>query len=423
MRRLARILGILALVLGAGHALAAFRFPMPEFESSYRRPATHVPVASPMTPLADVLLLTGALAASAWAVLRRRSRRAVLLIAAFSLLYFGFYRRGCVCPVGSLQNVLNAFVGEQVAVPFVVSSFFVLPLLFALYFGRVFCAAVCPLGAIQEFCAAQPVQVPRPVDAVLGLLAYAYLGLVVLGIATGSGFLICRYDPFVGFFRQGGSFNMLTAGGILLVAGVFIARPYCRYLCPYGVLLRWVSPLSRWHASITPAGCIQCRLCEESCPYNAIEFPPPLERPESRHAGARRLGLLFVAVPIVTLLSAGAGWAASDFLARMHPAVRLAKWISAEDRGELGVPAIDIEVFRAGKKSTAELYAEADDVRRRFAPLAACFGAFMGLVVCAKLIRLSTIRGAVDYEPDRGACLSCARCFAYCPVERTDVQV
>ena len=40
---------------------------------------------------------------------------------------------------------------------------------------------------------------------------------------------------------------MLTAGGILLVSGVFIARPYCRFLCPYGILLRWASLFSRWH--------------------------------------------------------------------------------------------------------------------------------------------------------------------------------
>ena len=53
----------------------------------------------------------------------------------------------------------------------------------------------------------------------LGIIPYLYLGITVLAVATGSGYLICRYDPFVGFFRLGASFNMFVAGGILLLSG------------------------------------------------------------------------------------------------------------------------------------------------------------------------------------------------------------
>lgn len=409
-----------ALLLAVGSASAQYRFPMPEFSSGYQRPATLAPAANLTSPVVDVLLLVACMAATAWMVLRRRSRGGVLFLAAFSIAYFGFYRKGCICPVGSIQNVLNAFMGEHLPVPWVVASFFLLPLIFALYFGRVFCAAVCPLGAIQEVCAVKPVQIPSSVEMVLGMFAYAYLGLAVLGIATGAGFLICRYDPFIGFYRQGASFNMLLAGAILLMSGIFIARPYCRFLCPYGVLLRWASLFSRWHASITPADCIQCRLCETSCPYNAIAIPTPEDRPENRREGVRRLTRLLLITPLVVAFAAYTGMVAHRFVARIHPTVYLAECVAAAERGESVDTSLDTEAFRSGKESPADLYAQAEKVRRRFKTGAALYGAFMGLAVCGRLLRLSVIRTTRDYEADRGACVSCARCFAYCPVEKKD---
>ena len=398
-------------------AAAEFRFPMPEFETAYQRPETHAPGAVVIPPAVDVAVLAGTLALAAWVVVRRRSRREVVLLAVFSTAWFGFYRQGCVCPVGSVQNVLNAFVGNHAAVTPLVLAFFLLPLVFALWFGRVFCAAVCPLGAVQELCAVRPVRLPGAVDTVLGLFAYAYLGLAVVGVVTGAGFLVCRFDPFVGFFRMSGSFNMLLAGGILLALGTVVARPYCRFLCPYGVLLRWASMFSRWHASITPAACVQCRLCENACPYNAINTPTPEGDPEPRSKGIRRLALLLALSPAVIALGALAGYALHEPLAKLHPLVALAETVAA---GERGVPSVEYDAFKDGSIPAEKLYADAEDARRSFARASAWFGAFMGLALCGRLLRLSVIRRSKDYETDRGACVSCARCFAYCPVERED---
>jgi NosR/NirI family transcriptional regulator, nitrous oxide reductase regulator len=418
---------IIGIVLVLSAALAAggaeFRFPMPEFESGHEHPDMHTPPPEGGNDALDVALLTGALGVAAWLVLKRRSRRGVLALTVCCLLYFGFLREGCVCPVGSLQNVTAAMFDAGTAVSLAVLAFFLLPLVFALFFGRVFCAAVCPLGAIQEVVAVRPVALPRSVDHLLRLIPYAYLGITVLGVATGAGFLICRYDPFVGFFRLGASFNMFLAGGILLLLGLFVGRPYCRFLCPYGVLLGWMSRFSKWHARITPGECIQCRLCEDSCPYGAIDEPTPEEAPVPQRQGIRRLGVTLALAPLIIAAGGVTGFLSSDVLARLHATVRLAERVAAEERGEFAEMTLESEAFRAGRQTIPELYGEAQAVRDDFKTKSAWFGAFMGLVVACKLIGLSVIRRRTDYEADRVACVSCARCFPYCPIENQDAII
>ena len=222
----------------------------------------------------DVVLLAVAMGAAFWLVVRRRSRYGALGLTIASLAYFGFYREGCICPIGSIQNVSVALVDPGYAIPMVVTAIFFLPLIAALFVGRAFCGGVCPLGAIQELVVLRPVRVPRRLDRALGLLKYVYLGIAILLAvqpAIARDFVICRFDPFVGFFRRDGFAHMMAIGGAFLVAGMFVGRPYCRYLCPYGGLLAWVSRLAPRGVTITPGRELDCGLCTDACPYGAIE--------------------------------------------------------------------------------------------------------------------------------------------------------
>lgn len=421
---------ILTLVLLATGAIArgVERFPPPDF-SDHQLPKTIVPDAPPVVVeyihLGVFIVL---LVLATYFAVFKRSRRALFIISIISLLWLGFVRDGCICPIGAIQNVTLAACTSSYAIPVTVAAFFALPLIFTLFFGRTFCAAVCPLGAMQELVALKPVRVPAWLENTLGLLAYVYLGLAVLFSVTGTAFLICRYDPFVGFFRMNAGANMLALGACFLIVGIFVGRPYCRYLCPYGAILRLVSRFSQWHVRIPPEECINCRLCEDACPYGAIREPTVPQSPDARRSGRRRLGWLIALLPILIFAGYELGRLVEVPLSRVHQTVRLAESMRNEElrkthetTGETSASAYApfstnaALAFRNTGRPTAELYREALELRKWFAVAGSWFGAYVGLVIGVKLIHLSIRRRRTDYQPDRSACVACGRCFWYCP--------
>ncbi|HUW57890.1 MAG TPA: 4Fe-4S binding protein [Planctomycetota bacterium] len=261
---------VLALVLGASAWVWAV--PLPDFDPGYEMPTFQTPAPrSTWVQVLDVALLAAALAAASWILLRLRSRTWMIVLSVACLAYFGFYRGGCVCPIGATQNVTRGLFDASYHVPVTVILFWTLPLAFCLLAGRVFCGGVCPLGAMQDLVLIRPVKVPVWLERGLRVVPFVYLGAAVLFAATGTMFIICRYDPFVPFFRLAGPFVMFVAGGTLLVLSTFVGRPYCRWLCPYGAVLSLLARVSWKGASITPDECVVCGLCEDACPFGAIE--------------------------------------------------------------------------------------------------------------------------------------------------------
>jgi ferredoxin len=273
---------------------------------------------------------------------------------------------------------------------------------------------------LQDLVLLKPVKVPAWLEQALSILPYIYLGAGVLFAATGSTFLICQYDPFVPIFRLSGRTVMVLAGAALLLLGVFVGRPYCRFLCPYGALLKLGAMAAKWRVRVTPDYCTQCRLCEASCPFGAMREPTS-GKPEAKMLGKdrRRLALLFVLVPALMAGSGWVGWKFSAPASRLHPTVSLAERLVREKDTppKTGILSPDDLALERARQSPKETLTEAAQIRQRFELGGWIFGAWVGLVIGAKLISLSVYRRRTDYEPDRGDCFACARCFEYCPNE------
>jgi len=160
--------------------------------------------------------------------------------------------------LGGIVNVLTGATAISAGVLVILAV-----IAFTLMVGRAFCGAVCPVGSVQELAYTVPgkkvlirsTRIPELIRlAVFGVTAIAALYLIDLMAITGL------YDLFSLTF----SASLLAAAGILLVS-VFVYRPVCRILCPFGVLFSLPAEFSMFRLHRTEA-CISCRKCEKACP-------------------------------------------------------------------------------------------------------------------------------------------------------------
>ena len=134
------LISLLFVCLGAAAVFSEYKFPPPEFETNYVRPVMEKPAArSGELAYIDILVLALVVLLSAWASLKKRSRNIIMMISLFSLAYFGFYKEGCICPIGSIQDVAAAIFNPGYYIPVSVVIIFALPLISALFFGRAYC--------------------------------------------------------------------------------------------------------------------------------------------------------------------------------------------------------------------------------------------------------------------------------------------
>ncbi|MCL2417095.1 MAG: 4Fe-4S binding protein [Bacteroidales bacterium] len=393
------------------------RFPQPDFQSGYVFPEQYF-----FTPnealwsYIDIFLLVALMGFVTWAVIKKQVRWPVILTSIISIAYFGFFRYGCICSVGSLQNVALALVSDTHSLPLFVLLLFVLPIVFALFFGRVFCAGVCPLGALQEIVNIKNYQLSKTVTGVLSVFPWIYLGFAVLFAITHSGFIICRYDPFVGIFRMGGQSSLIFFGVILLIFSVFTGRPFCRFICPYGAILSVFSRFSFYQVKITKKECNNCELCHNACPVDAIRPPYENKVKESRSEGVKRILRYAVFLPLMVVAGAVTMLMLSDRLSRMNEDVRLYHAVVEHQANPQPVQSLKLEAFFGQEvKTVDDLFAVSEIIKADFRRSSRIIGGFLGLVIGLTLIGLSTKRTRKIYDIDDANCICCGKCFSHCP--------
>lgn len=407
----------------AGITQAQNRFPKPDFESGYQYPEHHYALPSETVWMwLDIVLLVALMGVVAWAAYKRRTRMPILAVSVVSVAYFGFFRSGCVCSIGSIQNIALAMADPTYQLPLSVLLLFLLPIVFAFLFGRVFCAGVCPFGALQELVNIKNYRISKAITTTLEVIPWLYLIFAILYAATRSSFIICRFDPFIGIFRLGGDVGLLLFGALLLVMSVFTGRPFCRFLCPYGALLSLFSSVSIWKIRLTGKECINCELCHNACPVDAIKPPYSNKVKESRQQGVRRLLIYFFILPLMTVAGAVLLRSASADLSRANKEVHLYDLVvqqEAEPQDELS---LELEAFYGQGRTLEELTATYEQVQADFKLYSTIAGAFIGFVIGLTLINLSVKRTRKQYAIDRAACVACGKCFSYCPQNQNLVE-
>jgi NosR/NirI family nitrous oxide reductase transcriptional regulator len=150
--------------------------------------------------------------------------------------------------------------------------------------GRgVFCGWLCPFGALQELLAklARAVRLPQWTPSFRAhrlLWRLKYVSLAVLALATLHGLqtmaVAAEVEPFktVISLRMERAWPFVVYGVVVLVAGLFVERAFCRFLCPLGAAMVIGGKLRRFTTLKRRPECgSPCQLCTKRCPIQAIE--------------------------------------------------------------------------------------------------------------------------------------------------------
>ena len=188
------------------------------------------------------------------------------------------------CPLGSLQNALNA---SNTKLPYYI---FGILLLYGILFGRWICGFLCPFGLIQDLM--YKIKTPKVhknrLTHTASYLKYILLIVFVIFIPL----LYAGKMPLPGFCKYiCPSGTLLGAGGLLsneknadllgmlgplftwkflllvvfLVGIVFIYRFFCRFFCPLGAIYGLFNKISLLGMDLNKSKCIDCGLCIGEC--------------------------------------------------------------------------------------------------------------------------------------------------------------
>ena len=209
-----------------------------------------------------------------------------LVFLTFSLFYIGWYAQAQL----SVVNVLTFTTALRTG--FSWEYFLMDPLVFILWCATAisilfwnrgaFCGWLCPFGALQELLnriakklGVRQINVPHGMHTRLAALKYVIF-MLLFGVSLyelGLAEKLAEVEPFktamiLKFMRE---WWFVAFALVLLLAGLFVERFYCRYLCPLGAALaiparlRVFDWLRRYPMCGNP-----CQRCAHDCPVQAI---------------------------------------------------------------------------------------------------------------------------------------------------------
>lgn len=211
----------------------------------------------------------------------------------FSILYIGWYANAQLSVVNVLTfttSLRSEFSWEYFLMDPVVFILWCATAISMVFWNRgAFCGWLCPFGSLQELLnklakklKIKQVKVPYAIHhraaAIKYVIFIALFGFSLYDLAFAE--KLAEVEPFktaiiLKFFR---SWPFVTFAVALLLAGLFIERFYCRYLCALGAglaipaRLRIFDWLRRYKMCGDP-----CQRCAVECPVDAITPEGPIE--------------------------------------------------------------------------------------------------------------------------------------------------
>ncbi len=186
-----------------------------------------------------------------------------------------------ICPVCGVTSIYQFFASSTMLVTKLKSTLGIvigLAIISTIIFGPIICGFICPFGAIQDLTSKLGKKlfkykyntfINSKVDQKLKYLRYIMLVLTVI-LTASSGVMILEkinpYHAFLGLFKGSISLVGFIILTLILLVSLFIQRPWCRYICPYGAFLGLFNKFKVFRMVRNDNSCINCKKCNKNCP-------------------------------------------------------------------------------------------------------------------------------------------------------------
>lgn len=106
-----------------------------------------------------------------------------------------------------------------------------------------YCANICPFGSAQELAgklSRRKLRITPRVLKLLSVLRNLLWGVLMALLLTGTCTAWIDYELFTAFLYSSASVWVIVLAALFLVLSVWVPRPYCRFVCPTGALIKSV---------------------------------------------------------------------------------------------------------------------------------------------------------------------------------------
>ena len=196
----------------------------------------------------------------------------------FSVIVAGFILGKSPNPMEGMVKAFKSMIGlyPDPIVKVIAFGFFIM---LAVIGNKMICGWACPFGALQELIYSIPIlrkikkKLPFVFTNTIRVCLFIAVLLLMFGIIGGRrGFIIYHYvNPFNLFNLDFESFSILLTVVIALLVSFIAYRPFCQFICPFG-LVSWIAErFSIFRVRIDKEKCTQCGACIKACPLEAAK--------------------------------------------------------------------------------------------------------------------------------------------------------
>jgi len=204
-----------------------------------------------------------------------RTRKIFYLAA---IILFGIVLGSDPSPMGTIKDALHLYGSKKVIFPprMIALAIFLLIVFLA---NKFICSWGCQLGTLQDLIfrlnrnskdtkgILRQFKIPFSVSNGLRISFITIFTILAFGWALD---IIDPIDPFKVYKPAVLNSAGVTFSSVVLVASLFVYRPWCQLFCPFGLVGWLLEKISIFKINVDYETCIACEACSKACPATVM---------------------------------------------------------------------------------------------------------------------------------------------------------